>query len=62
MSTTLKTEPRPRKRAARSLKAVKGSPIAGLEHLVGCVSIDIPPSAAERRARLHDHIRADHNT
>ena len=61
---TKKPAARPvRKPAARRrpcLKAVAGSPLAGIEHMVGCVTL--PRDPRPRREILRARILADHNT
>jgi hypothetical protein len=41
-------------------KAVPGSPLFGLEHMVGCVTL--PRTPRSRRETLRGRILADHNT
>ena len=43
-----------------AIKAVKGSPLAGLEHLIGCVTL--PRDSRSRREILRARYLADHNT
>lgn len=67
MPTALKS---PRKRAVsrrrsmstglKDFKAVAGSPLAGLEHLIGCVSL--PRDSRSRREVLRARALADHHT
>jgi len=45
---------------AHGVTAVPGSPLAGLEHLIGCVSL--PRDPRSRREILRARYRADHNT
>lgn len=63
------TPARPKKVAARratknvgafSIKAVPDSPLAGLEHMIGCVSL--PRDPRPRRESLRARYLADHNT
>lgn len=49
-----------KKVGAFSIKAVPGSPLAGLEHLIGCVSL--PRDPRPRREILRARYLADHNT
>ena len=67
MPTATKTHPQkaPRRRAmkkvfAHGIKAVPGSPFAGLEHYFGCVSL--PHDPRPRREILRARYLADHNT
>ena len=43
-----------------AIKAVKGSPLVGLEHLIGCVTL--PRDSRPRREILRARYLADHNT
>ena len=49
-----------KKDAARGIKAVPGSPLAGLEHLIGCIAL--PRDPRPRREILRARYLADHNT
>ena len=49
-----------KKVGAFRIKAVPGSPLAGLEHLIGCVSL--PRDPRTRREILRARYLADHNT
>lgn len=44
----------------KDFKAVAGSPLAGLEHLIGCVSL--PRDLRSRREVLRARALADHHT
>lgn len=46
--------------APKGFKAVAGSPLAGLEHLIGCVSL--PRDSRPRRKILRARALADHHT
>lgn len=48
------------KAASPAPRAVQGSPLAGLEHLLGCVTL--PRDPRPRREILRARYRADHNT
>jgi hypothetical protein len=67
MPTATKNRPQKpaRRRAVKKvfthgIKAVPGSPLAGLEHLIGCVSL--PRDPRPRREILRARYLADHNT
>jgi len=49
-----------KKATMRGIKAVPGSPLAGLEHLIGCVTS--PRARRSRQAILRARYLADHNT
>jgi len=64
-ATTLSPKKPARRRVTKKIrvsafKAVKGSPLAGLEHLIGCVTL--PRDPRPRRAILRERYLADHNT
>lgn len=66
MPTATKTRPQKlvrrgvKKVVAHGIKAVPGSPLAGLEHLIGCVSLG--RDSRPRREILRARYVADHNT
>jgi hypothetical protein len=54
------SHPRTKKPGERKFKAVPGSPLAGLEHLIGAISL--PRDPRPRREVIRARILADHNT
>ncbi len=53
---------RRRAESAVEVKFPADHPFAGLEHVFGAVSLDLPPAGPKRRAHLRARILADHNT
>jgi hypothetical protein len=49
-----------KKRPAHGIKAVPGSLLAGLDHLIGCMAL--PPDSRPRREILRARYLADHDT
>lgn len=49
-----------RQKTHTAIKAVPGSPLFGLEHMIGCVTL--PRTPRSRRETLRARILADHNT
>ena len=49
-----------RRKKPGGFKAVPGSPLFGLEHMVGCVTL--PRTPRSRHETLRGRILADHNT
>ncbi|EIQ00052.1 hypothetical protein OpiT1DRAFT_04589 [Opitutaceae bacterium TAV1] len=64
MSTATLSKPsrKSARKPARAIgkKAMPGSPLVGLEHLVGCVSL--PPTSLTPREKIRARLAAKHNS